>query len=47
MQYLNQEIEALTKRKKTPSLVKPENSCGIFQDVEKLVNSKPNQTEAI
>ncbi len=45
MQYLNLEIEALTKRKKTPSLIKPENSCGIFQDVEKLVNAKLNRNE--
>lgn len=36
MQYLNKEIEALTKRKKSNSLVKKEISCGIFQDVEKL-----------
>ena len=36
MQYLNREIEALTKRKKSISLVKNEISCGIFQDVEKL-----------
>ncbi|ASV32211.1 hypothetical protein CJ263_19375 [Maribacter cobaltidurans] len=36
MQYLNKEIEALTKRKKSNSLVKNEISCGIFQDVEKL-----------
>lgn len=40
MEYLNQEIAALTKRKKTPSLMKPKQSCGIFQDVEKLVESK-------
>lgn len=39
MDYLNKEIEALTKRKKTPSLIKPEVSCGIFQDVETWVNS--------
>lgn len=38
MQFLNSEIAALTKRKKTPSLVKPEISCGIFQDIEQLVN---------
>lgn len=39
MQFLNSEIAALTKRKKTPSLIKPEISCGIFQDIEKLVES--------
>lgn len=36
MQYLNKEIEALTKRKKSASLAKKEISCGVFQDVEKL-----------
>lgn len=36
MQFLNKEIEQLTKRKKSPSLVKKEISCGIFQDVENL-----------
>lgn len=36
MQYLNKEIEALTKRKKSKSLVKREISCGVFQDVENL-----------
>lgn len=34
MQFLNREIEALTKRKTTRSLVKKEISCGIFQDVK-------------
>jgi hypothetical protein len=38
MQFLNKEIEALTKRKKSKSLVKQELSCGIFQDIEGLVN---------
>jgi hypothetical protein len=32
MKFLNEEIAFLTKRIKTESLVKPENSCGIFQD---------------
>jgi hypothetical protein len=41
MQFLNQEIEALTKRKKTKSLIKPEISCGIFQDTEKLIDTMP------
>ncbi|MFD0797639.1 hypothetical protein ACFQZJ_09215 [Maribacter chungangensis] len=45
MHYLNQDIAALTKRKKTPSLVKPESSCGIFQDVEKLIETKVNRSE--
>jgi hypothetical protein len=40
-QFLNQEIEALTKRKKTKSLIKPEISCGIFQDTEKLIDTMP------
>ncbi len=41
MQFLNKEIEALTKRKKTQSLIKPEISCGIFQDAEKLIDTRP------
>ncbi|MDF4203057.1 hypothetical protein PXD56_08830 [Maribacter sp. SA7] len=36
MQFLNPEIEALTKRKATQSLVKKEISCGIFQDVKDI-----------
>lgn len=34
MQFLNKEIEALSKRKKSQSLVKKQVSCGIFQDLE-------------
>ncbi|MEM7485074.1 MAG: hypothetical protein AAF348_07680 [Bacteroidota bacterium] len=34
MQFLNKEIEALVKRKKSKSLVKKQISCGIFQDLE-------------
>lgn len=40
MQFLNQEIAALTKRKKTQSLIQAEVSCGIFQDVEKLIDTR-------
>ncbi len=43
MQFLSKEIEALTRRKETASLVKREISCGIFQDVDntpKSVHSK-------
>lgn len=47
MQYLSQEIEALTKRKKTPSLVKPETSCGIFQDVDQLVTTNAQGNEGL
>jgi hypothetical protein len=36
MQYLNKEIEALPKRKKSRSLLKKQISCGIFQDLEPL-----------
>ncbi|MCK0159569.1 hypothetical protein [Allomuricauda sp. F6463D] len=36
MQFLNKEIEALTKRKKSRSLIKKQISCGIFQDLETL-----------
>jgi hypothetical protein len=35
MTYLSPEIEALAKRKESASLVKKENSCGIFQDYGK------------
>lgn len=41
MQFLNPEIAALTKNKKTPSLVKQEYSCSIFQDVKKWVDDSP------
>lgn len=34
MQFLNREIEALTKRKKSKTLVKRQVSCGIFQDLD-------------
>ncbi|MFS4455435.1 hypothetical protein [Maribacter sp. 2304DJ31-5] len=37
MQFLNKEIEMLTKKRKTPSLIKKQISCGIFQDVENIV----------
>ncbi len=36
MQYLNPQIEALTKRKNTPALAKQQVSCGIFQDVKDI-----------
>ena len=36
MQFLNQEIEALTKRKNTPTLAKKQVSCGIFQDINEI-----------
>lgn len=39
MQFLNKEIEVLTKRKKTSSLIKREVSCGIFQDIENVPSS--------
>ncbi|WP_222984188.1 hypothetical protein [Flagellimonas meishanensis] len=35
MQFLNKEIEALSKRKKSKSLVKKQVSCGIFQELER------------
>ncbi|MFS4468295.1 hypothetical protein [Maribacter sp. 2210JD10-5] len=35
MQFLNKEIEALTKKRKTSSLIKKkEVSCGIFQNYD-------------
>lgn len=33
MQYLNKQIEAMVKRKKSRSLVRKQVSCGIFQDL--------------
>ncbi|SDQ75595.1 hypothetical protein [Flagellimonas zhangzhouensis] len=36
MQFLNKEIEALAKKKKSQSLIKKQISCGIFQDLEVL-----------
>lgn len=36
MQYLNKQIEALVKQKKSRSLVKKQVSCGIFQDLENV-----------
>ncbi|MGC1515747.1 MAG: hypothetical protein WA810_09250 [Maribacter sp.] len=36
MHYLNKEIEALTKRKKTVALAQKQLSCGIFQDVNDI-----------
>ncbi|WP_318344983.1 hypothetical protein [Flagellimonas baculiformis] len=38
MQYLNKQIEAMVKRKKSASLVKKQISCGIFQDLETVGN---------
>ncbi|WP_182859199.1 MULTISPECIES: hypothetical protein [Flagellimonas] len=46
MQFLNKEIEALSKRKKSQSLVKKQVSCGIFQDLEVLdLDSKKTMTK--
>lgn len=36
MQFLNKEIEALTKRINTPALAKKQVSCGIFQDIKDI-----------
>lgn len=36
MQFLNKEIEVLTKRKNTPALAKKQVSCGIFQDIKDI-----------
>jgi len=43
MQFLNKQIEALSKKKK-PSLVRKQISCGIFQEVS-LITSKKNREE--
>ena len=40
MQFLNKEIEALTKRKSTSALANKLVSCGIFKDVEAIPPAK-------
>ncbi|MBU2996246.1 hypothetical protein KO500_07360 [Cellulophaga baltica] len=45
MTYLSPQIEALAKRKKENSLIKKENSCGIFQDYGNDETIKEEQTE--
>ncbi|WP_322929862.1 hypothetical protein [Arenibacter sp. GZD-96] len=42
MQFLSPQIASLIKKKKEKSLIKKENSCGIFQDYGK--NVKPMST---
>ena len=44
MTYLSPEIEALAKLKRGNSLIKKENSCGIFQDYGKG-NSNPQNKD--
>lgn len=44
MQFLNAQIEALTKRKNTLTLAKRQLSCGIFQEVEHIPTAE--QTES-
>ena len=48
MQYLSKEIEALAKNKEktAKSLVKKQNSCGIFQDVDMLYQSSTETGKA-
>ena len=47
MQFLNKEIETLTKRKKSRSLMKKQISCGIFQDLETVdLDSKKTQSQS-
>jgi len=36
MQYLNKEIEKLTKRKRTSALAKKDFSCGVFQNIDNI-----------
>lgn len=46
MQFLNKEIEAKIKRKKSASLIKKQISCGIFQDLEHMeMDSKKPQSQ--
>lgn len=42
MQYLNQQIAALAKKKKT-SLVRAQVSCGIFQEIDTSVLNKEEE----
>ncbi|WP_411030772.1 hypothetical protein [Spongiimicrobium sp. 3-5] len=42
MQYLSKEIEALVKSNNKKSLVKKQESCGIFQDYGKSRRSPPS-----
>lgn len=44
MSYLSPQIAALVKRKKDNSLIKQENSCGIFQDYGVEPNKKTMET---
>ena len=44
MQYLNNEIEALTKRKNKSGLAKQQLSCGIFQDIEATSKKEESAT---
>ncbi len=47
MQFLNKEIEAKIKRKKSASLIKKQISCGIFQDLELMeMDSKKPQSQS-
>ncbi len=41
MQFLSPQIASLIKNKKEKSLIKKENSCGIFQDYGKNVKQIP------
>ncbi|MEM9361490.1 MAG: hypothetical protein AAGA43_02595 [Bacteroidota bacterium] len=46
MQFLNKEIAALVKRKKSKSLVKKQISCGIFQDLETVESTSRKPTSS-
>ncbi len=45
MTFLSPQIEALAKRKKEKSLIKKENSCGIFQDYGNVETIEETKTE--
>ncbi|MEM8848158.1 MAG: hypothetical protein AAGD17_13740 [Bacteroidota bacterium] len=46
MQFLNKEIAALVKRKKSKSLIKKQISCGIFQDLEVVEDASKKPTSS-
>lgn len=45
MQFLNTQIEALTKRKNTLALAKRQLSCGIFQEVEHIPRAEQTESQ--
>jgi len=46
MEFLNKQIEALSKKKKS-SLVRRQISCGIFQELDGLEESKAREADTL